>query len=45
MGSKNLKAMVVLGNGSVPIAEPDELKTYMANLTAHIRGVTEILRR
>ena len=42
MGSKNLKAMVVLGNGSVPIAKPDKLKTYTANLIPHIQGVTEI---
>jgi aldehyde:ferredoxin oxidoreductase len=41
MGSKNLKAMVVLGSGSVPMAKPGELKTYIANLLPHIRGVTE----
>jgi aldehyde:ferredoxin oxidoreductase len=41
MGSKNLKAMVVFGSGSVPVAKPDELKTYIANLLPHIREVTE----
>jgi aldehyde:ferredoxin oxidoreductase len=40
MGSKNLKAMVVFGSGSVPVDKPDELKTYIANLLPHIRGVT-----
>jgi aldehyde:ferredoxin oxidoreductase len=41
MGSKNLKAMVVFGSGSASVAKPDELKTHIANLLPHIRGVTE----
>lgn len=41
MGSKNLKAMVVLGDGPVPIAQPEALKTSIKNLLPHIRGVTE----
>jgi aldehyde:ferredoxin oxidoreductase len=41
MGSKNLKAMVVWGDGSIPIAQRDELKTHIQNLLPHIRGVTE----
>jgi aldehyde:ferredoxin oxidoreductase len=42
MGSKNLKAMVVFGNGETPIAKPNELKDHINNLLPHIRGVTEI---
>ena len=42
MGSKNLKAMVVFGDGSIPIAKPDALKSQIKNLIPHIRGVTEI---
>ena len=41
MGSKNLKAMVVLGDGPVPIAQPEALKTSIKNLLPHIKGVTE----
>jgi len=41
MGSKNLKAMVVFGDGSMLVARPDELKTYTNDLIPHIRGVTE----
>lgn len=41
MGSKNLKAMVVYGNGSIPIAKPDSLKASIKNITPHILGVTE----
>ncbi len=41
MGSKNLKAMVVLGEGLIPIAEPDELKARIKEITPHIQGTTE----
>jgi aldehyde:ferredoxin oxidoreductase len=41
MGSKHLKAMVVWGDGPIPIARPEELKTHIQNLLPHIRGVTE----
>ncbi|MGD0626563.1 MAG: aldehyde ferredoxin oxidoreductase family protein [Thermodesulfobacteriota bacterium] len=41
MGSKNLKAMVVWGDGPIPIAQREELKTHIQNLLPHIRGVTE----
>jgi aldehyde:ferredoxin oxidoreductase len=41
MGSKNLKAMVVHGDGEVPIAKPAELKEYISSLMPHIRKVTE----
>jgi len=42
MGSKNLKAMIVYGDGPIPIANPDELKARIKNLIPHIRKVTEI---
>jgi aldehyde:ferredoxin oxidoreductase len=42
MGSKNLKAMVVFGDGPIPIAKPEELKRKIRDLLPHIRGVTEI---
>jgi aldehyde:ferredoxin oxidoreductase len=41
MGSKNLKAMVVFGDGPIPIAKPEELKRKIKDLLPHIRGVTE----
>jgi aldehyde:ferredoxin oxidoreductase len=41
MGSKNLKAVVVFGEGPIPIAKPDELKTYIKEVTPHIQGTTE----
>ena len=41
MGSKNLKAMVAYGDGSVPIAKPDELKAHIKNLVPHIQKATE----
>lgn len=45
MGSKNLKAIVVFGDGPIPVAKPDELKAHINNLTSHIRGVTESFRK
>lgn len=41
MGSKNLKAMVVIGEGPIPIAKPDELNAYIKEITPHIQGTTE----
>jgi aldehyde:ferredoxin oxidoreductase len=41
MGSKNLKAIVVFGEGSIPIAEPDELKAHIKEITPHIQKATE----
>jgi aldehyde:ferredoxin oxidoreductase len=41
MGSKNLKAMVVFGDGPVSIAKPEELKAHIQKLMPHIRGTTE----
>jgi aldehyde:ferredoxin oxidoreductase len=41
MGSKNLKAMAAFGDGPIPIAKPDELKSHIKNLLPHIREVTE----
>jgi aldehyde:ferredoxin oxidoreductase len=42
MGSKNLKAMIVFGDGPVPIAQPEKLKNHIKNLLPHIQGVTEV---
>ena len=42
MGSKNLKAMVVFGDGPISIARPEELKGHIQKLMPHIRGTTEI---
>jgi aldehyde:ferredoxin oxidoreductase len=42
MGSKNLKAMVVFGDGYIPIAKPEELKRRIKELLPHIRSVTEV---
>jgi aldehyde:ferredoxin oxidoreductase len=41
MGSKNLKAMVVFGEGSISIAKPNELKMSIKEMTPHIQGTTE----
>jgi aldehyde:ferredoxin oxidoreductase len=41
MGSKNLKAMVVLGDGSLPIAHPEELQASIRALVPHIQKATE----
>jgi aldehyde:ferredoxin oxidoreductase len=41
MGSKNLKAMVVFGEGPIPVAKPDELKARIKEITPHIQGTTE----
>jgi aldehyde:ferredoxin oxidoreductase len=41
MGSKNLKAIVVSGSGSVTVAKPAELKDYIKKLTPHIIKATE----
>jgi aldehyde:ferredoxin oxidoreductase len=41
MGSKNLKAMVVFGDGPIPIAKPDDLKAHVKNITPHIQKITE----
>ncbi len=41
MGSKNLKAIVVYGDGPIPVAKPEALKAHIKNLIPHIRGVTE----
>lgn len=41
MGSKNLKAMVVYGEGPISVAKPDELKAYIKEITPHIQGTTE----
>lgn len=45
MGSKNLKAVVVFGEGPIPIAHPEELKAHISNLIPHIKGVTEFFRK
>jgi len=41
MGSKNLKAMVVFGDGPVSIAKPEALKAHIRELTPHIQKATE----
>ncbi|MGZ3512639.1 MAG: aldehyde ferredoxin oxidoreductase family protein [Thermodesulfobacteriota bacterium] len=41
MGSKNLKAMVVFGEGEISIAKSDELKARIKEITPHIQGTTE----
>jgi len=41
MGSKNLKGIVVFGDGPIPIAKPEELKLKIKEILPHIRGVTE----
>jgi aldehyde:ferredoxin oxidoreductase len=41
MGSKNLKATVVFGEGLIPVAKPDELKARIKEITPHIQGTTE----
>ncbi len=41
MGSKNLKGIVVYGEGPIPIAKPDALKTDIKNLIPHIQKATE----
>ena len=41
MGSKNLKAVVVYGEGEISIAKPDELKARIKEITPHIQGTTE----
>jgi aldehyde:ferredoxin oxidoreductase len=41
MGSKNLKAVVVFGEGPIPIAKPDELKARIKEITPHIQQATE----
>ncbi len=41
MGSKNLKAMVVFGDGEIPVAEPEQLKAHIKELTPHIQKATE----
>ena len=41
MGSKNLKAMVVYGEGEISIAKSDELKARIKEITPHIQGTTE----
>jgi aldehyde:ferredoxin oxidoreductase len=41
MGSKNLKAMVVYGDGQVPVSNPDALKAHIKELIPHIQKVTE----
>jgi aldehyde:ferredoxin oxidoreductase len=41
MGSKNLKAIVVFGDGPIPVAKPEELKAHVKNIIPHIQGVTE----
>ena len=41
MGSKNLKAIVVFGEGSIPIAKPDELKAHIKEITPHVQKATE----
>lgn len=41
MGSKNLKAMVVFGDGEVPIAKSDQLKAHIREITPHIQKATE----
>jgi len=45
MGSKNLKAIVVLGDGEVEVAFPDRIKSYRKELLPHIRKVSEGLRK
>jgi aldehyde:ferredoxin oxidoreductase len=42
MGSKNLKAIVVYGDGEIPVAKPERLKNGVKELLPHIRGVTEV---
>jgi aldehyde:ferredoxin oxidoreductase len=41
MGSKNLKAMVVFGDGEISIAKPDALKAQIREITPHIQKATE----
>jgi aldehyde:ferredoxin oxidoreductase len=41
MGSKNLKGVVVFGDGPIPMARPDELKAHYSQLIPHILKVTE----
>lgn len=41
MGSKNLKAIVVFGEGEIPIAKPDQLKADIKEITSHIQKATE----
>ena len=41
MGSKNLKAVVVFGEGPIPIAKPDKLKARIKEITPHIQQATE----
>jgi aldehyde:ferredoxin oxidoreductase len=41
MGSKNLKAIVVFGEGPIPIAKSEELKACIKEITPHIQKATE----
>jgi len=41
MGSKNLKAVVVFGDGEIPIAKPEQLKAHIKEITPHIQKATE----
>lgn len=41
MGSKNLKAIVVFGDGEISIAKPDQLKAHIREITPHIQKATE----
>ncbi|MFC1866796.1 aldehyde ferredoxin oxidoreductase family protein [Thermodesulfobacteriota bacterium] len=41
MGSKNLKAMVVFGTGSIAVARADSLKTDVKSILPRIRKATE----
>ena len=45
MGSKNLKAIVVHGDGQIPIAKPEALKAHINGLLPHILKVTENFRK
>ncbi|MCF8065668.1 MAG: aldehyde ferredoxin oxidoreductase C-terminal domain-containing protein, partial [Desulfarculaceae bacterium] len=41
LGSKNLKALVAVGNGPVPVADPDGLEQSVKNLLKRITTATE----
>ncbi len=41
MGAKNLKAIVVFGDGEIPISKPDQLREHIKEITPHIQKATE----
>src|SRR6185295_9510079 len=44
-GSKNLKAIVVKGTGTVPVAHPDELEALSKRITAEYKKDTSLVAR